>query len=202
MRTAIYKLIKANNKKTIKFLVLLFIFPSISQAGDIKNLCNVLASKFNELNKSLPISIDHMTKYTSGSAYYLSGKCNINYNHLIDTDLFIRELKEGALDTIISQEELDSVKSKFPTLSDEEISDISNDLYSEYSIKMKDKSSAIEFINNEVREFLYDEFKAIGLNSLKATNSSILNIDNINIYNNYGFDDSRVLPFRIEIHKK
>lgn len=64
-------------------------------ANEAKNVCKELEPAIADLQKQAPINVDYMTKLTGAQAIYASRRCLLNYNYIVDSEHFLKEMAQG-----------------------------------------------------------------------------------------------------------
>ncbi|MCC1496784.1 hypothetical protein [Alcanivorax sp. 1008] len=110
--------------------IVLFLSVSISaRAMDAKAVCKELTPVIAELQQQTPITIDYMTVLVGVQAIYISGRCYLNYSHVLNTNVFVKEM---ASENTLSFEE------NFEFLQTQEGETLLRDAISELAINFSD----------------------------------------------------------------
>lgn len=78
------------------FIVGLFAVLSLDVlANEAKKVCEELQPAVADLQKQAPLAVDYMTKLTGAQAIYAVNRCLLNYNYIVDSEHFLKEMMEG-----------------------------------------------------------------------------------------------------------
>jgi len=91
-----------------------------AHANNAKSLCNKLKPVVADLMKQTPIEVDYMTTLTGAQAMYFTNRCLLNYNYVLNADVFLKEMmdanslsKEESISFLNTEEGINTVKSVF-----------------------------------------------------------------------------------------
>jgi hypothetical protein len=83
-------------------------------------VCNELKPVVADIMKQAPIEVDYMTTLTGVQAMYFTNRCLLNYNYVVDADVFLKEMmdanslsKEENISFLNTEEGINTVKSVF-----------------------------------------------------------------------------------------
>ncbi|NOI66904.1 hypothetical protein [Vibrio sp. 99-8-1] len=82
--------------KQLALFFLLALMASKSMGNTSKDICNSLKPEVSVLQEQLPIRIDYVTSLIGVQAIYLSSTCLINYNYLVDTEVYVKDVSKHA----------------------------------------------------------------------------------------------------------
>lgn len=86
---------KQGTNMTKYLVVLIFSLLSFSVHADTsEKTCEVLKPLVAGLQKQAPIEVDYMTTLTGVQAILLIDKCYLNYNYVINSEIFLKEMSE------------------------------------------------------------------------------------------------------------
>ena len=101
-------------------LGLLCTYPLAVHANTAKSVCNELKPVVADIMKQAPIEVDYMTTLTGAQAMYFTNRCLLNYNYVVDADVFLKEMmdanslsKEENISFLNTDEGINTVKSVF-----------------------------------------------------------------------------------------
>lgn len=64
-------------------------------ASPAKEACDQLKKPLAELQSQLPMDVDYMTKLTGTQVIYASGQCLLNYNYVVSSKHFLKEMADS-----------------------------------------------------------------------------------------------------------